>query len=78
MERIDCPAPLPKDRATALLTEMLLPAPYEVPEKKAKKTATGTRDGLRLKGASDMTSKDTKTNSSTEDKEEEEEIHPPY
>ena len=39
----DCPTPLPEDLATALLTEMLVPAPYEVPEKKAKKKATGTR-----------------------------------
>ena len=48
-EQIDCPAPLPKDPADALLTEMLLLAPYEVPVKKAKKKATGTRKGLRRK-----------------------------
>ena len=30
VERIDCPAPLPKDPATALLTEMLVPEPYKV------------------------------------------------
>ena len=47
-----------------------------MPEKKAKKTAAGTRDGLRRKVASDMTSVDTKSHSSIED-EEEEEIHPP-
>ena len=41
-EQIDCPAPLPEDPADALLTEMLTPAPYEVPEKKTKKKATGT------------------------------------
>ena len=40
-ERIDCPAPLPEDPATALLTEMLFLAPYEVPEKKAKEKAMG-------------------------------------
>ena len=76
-ERIDCPALLPEDPATALLTEMLFPAPYEVPEKKAKKTAAVTRDGLRRKVALDNTSEDTKTHFSIED-EEEEEIHPPY
>ena len=46
VERIDCPAPLPEDPATALLTEMLFLAPYEVPEKKAKKKATGTKKSL--------------------------------
>ena len=78
VERIDCPAPLPEDPATALLTEMLAPAPYEVPEKKAKKKAAKTRDGLRRKVAPDTTSEDTEMHSSTEDEEEEEEIHPPY
>ena len=43
MERIDCQAPLPKDPTTALLTEMLVPAPYKVPKKKAEKKAPGTR-----------------------------------
>ena len=56
---------------------MLFLAPYEVSEKKAKKTAAGTRDGLRRKVALDMTSEDTKTHSSTEDEEEEEKIHLP-
>ena len=56
---------------------MLFPAPYEVPGKKAKKTAAGTRDGLRRKVAPDMTSEDTEMHSSTKDNEEEEEIHPP-
>ena len=59
VERIDCPAPLPEDPATALLTEMLVPAPYEVPEKKAKKKATGTRKSLRRKVVSDSLSEDT-------------------
>mgnify|MGYP000857507085 CR=1 FL=1 len=77
-EQIDCPAPLPEDPESPLLTKMLFPAPYEVPEKKAKKTATGTRDGLQRKGASDMMSEDTETNSFTEDDDEEEkEIRPP-
>ena len=42
-----------------LLTEMLFPAPYEVPEKKAKKKAAGTRKGLRRKVVSDSSSEDT-------------------
>ena len=49
---------------------MLVPAPYQVPEKKAK----GTRGGLRYKGTSDMMFEDVETHSSvTEDDEEEEE-----
>ena len=55
---------------------MLFPTPYEVPEKKAKKAAMGTREGLRCKGASDVTSEDTETHSSIEGDDEEEEILP--
>ena len=61
----------------ALLTEMLFPAPYEVPEKKAKKKAAGTTKGLRHKVVSDSSSEDTKAHSSNKDEEEEEEIPPP-
>ena len=39
--QINYPAPLPEDTAGALLTEMLTPAPYKVPEK--TKRANGTR-----------------------------------
>ena len=46
---------------------MLVPTPYQAPEKKAK----GTRGGLRHNGASDMTSEDTETHSSTAKDEEE-------
>ena len=69
-ERIDCPAPLPEDPATALLTEMLVPAPYEVPEKKAKKAATGTRKGLWHRAVIDSSSEDAEADSSHEDGEE--------
>ena len=72
MERLDCPAPLPEDPADALLTEMLAPAPYEVPAKKTKKKATGTRKGLRHKVVSDSSSDDSDAHSSHEIKEEEE------
>ena len=48
-ERIDYLAPLPEGPADALLTEMLVPAPYKAPEKKAEKKAPGTRKGLRRK-----------------------------
>ena len=57
--QINCLVPLPKDTADALLMEMLVPAPYEAPEKKAKKKATGTRKGLRRKVLSDSSSDNT-------------------
>ena len=57
---------------------MLFPAPYDVPEKKAKKTAKGTRSGLRRKGASDMSPEDETDSSATEDDEEEEEESDSY
>ena len=49
-EQIDCLAPLPEDPADALLMEMLVLAPYKVPEKKAEKKAPGIRkvSGVRL------------------------------
>ena len=56
---------------------MLVPAPYEVPEKKAKKKSTGTRKGLRRKVISDSLSKNTEAHSSHENKEEEDESSPP-
>ena len=52
---------------------MLVPAPYEVPEKKAKKKATGTRKSLRCKVVSDSSSKDNEAHSSNDNEEEEEE-----
>ena len=64
-EQIDCPAPLPEDPAAALLTEMLVPAPYEVPVKKAKKKAAGTQKGLRRKVASDPSSDNSDAPSAT-------------
>ena len=41
VEQIKCPAPLPEDPEIPLLTNMLVPAPNQAPEKKAK----GTRGG---------------------------------
>ena len=51
---------------------MLVPAPYEAPEKKA----TGTRKGLRRKVVSDSSSDNTEAPSSHENKDEEEESSP--
>ena len=72
-ERIDCPAPLPEDPATALLTEMLVPAPYKAPEKKA----AGTRKGLRRKAVIDSSSEDGEADSSRGGGGKHEEIPPP-
>ena len=69
-ERIDCPAPLPKNPATALLTEMVVLAPYKVPEKKANKAAIGARKGLRRRAVIDSSSEDAEADSSHEDGEE--------
>ena len=40
-EQVYYPTPLPEGPADALLMEMLVPAPYKVPEKKAEKKAPG-------------------------------------
>ena len=74
-EQINCPAPLPEDTAGALLTEMLTPAPYKVPEKTKK--AKGTRKSSRRQASSDSPSDDSAAHSSPEDEEEEEEAPPP-
>src|SRR4051812_2917366 len=77
-ERIVCPAPLPEDPAIPLLTKMLVPAPYQAPEKKAKKKGKEAKGGLRRKGTSDAMSEDTEaTSSHDEDEEEEEENNSP-
>ncbi|XP_073359133.1 uncharacterized protein [Aegilops tauschii subsp. strangulata] len=57
---------------------MLVPAPYQAPEKKAKKKSKEAKGGLRRKGASDIVSEDTETLSShDEDEEGEEESNSP-
>ena len=67
-EQIDCPTTLPEDSADALLTEMLTPAPYKVPEK-TKKKAKGIRKSSRRQVVSDSSSDDSATHSSPEDEE---------
>ena len=66
-----------EDPADARLTGLLAPAPHVVPEKKAKKKATGTRKSARRQEVSDSSSDDSKAHSSHEDEEEEEETSPP-
>ena len=75
-ERVDCPAPLPEGPADALLMEMLVPAPYKVPEKKAEKKAPRIRKGLRRKVVPEASSEDDEAHSSHEGEEEEEEDAP--
>ena len=75
--QINCPAPLPEGPADARLAKLLVPAPYVVPEKKAKKKATGTRKSAQRQEVSDSSSDNSKTHSSHEDEEEEEETSPP-
>ena len=76
-EQINCPAPLPEDTTNALLTEMRTPAPYEVPEKKIKRKATGTRKSSGRQVVSDSSSDNTETPSSRENEEKEDEDSPP-
>ena len=76
-EQLDSPASLPEDPTDALLTKMLTPAPYKVPEKMTKKKATGTRKGLRRKVVSDSSEYDSNAHSSHENEEEEKETLSP-
>ena len=69
-EQIDCSAPLPEGPADALLTEMLVPAPYKAPEKKTEKKAPGSRKGLRRKVVPDALSEDDEAHSFPEGEEE--------
>ena len=73
MGQINCLTPLPEDQETPFPMKMLFPAPYDVPEKKAKKIAKGVWSGLHRKGASDVPSKDGTHSSAAEDDDEEEE-----
>ena len=54
------------------MTGLLVPAPYVVPEKKAKKKATGTRRSSRRQVISDSSSDGFGADSSPEDEEEKE------
>ena len=64
------PAPMPEDPVDARLAGLLVPAPHVVPEKKAKKVATGTRKSSRNQVSDD------EAESSREDDEEEEDSLP--
>ena len=68
---------MPEDPADACLTGLLVPAPHVVPEKKAKKKATGTRKSSRFQVLLDSSSDDSEADSSHEDEEEKKEASPP-
>ena len=70
-EQLICPAPMPEDPVDARLAGLLVPAPLVVPEKKAKKVATGTRKSSRF-----QVSDDSEADSSPEGEEEEEDSLP--
>ena len=53
---------------------MLVPAPYQAPEKKTKKKGKGPKDGPRRKGPSEVVSGETEAVSSHEEDEDEEEV----
>ena len=76
-DRSNVRLPCPKTQRTLALTKLLVPAPHVVPEKKAKKKATGTRKSARRPDVSDSLSDESKTHSSHEDEDEEEESSPP-
>ena len=70
-EQIICPSPMPESPVDARLAGLLVPAPHVVPEKKAKKEATGARKSSRF-----QVSDDSGADSSPEGEEEEEDSLP--
>ena len=65
------PGPMPENPVDARLAGLLVPAPHVVPEKKAKKEATGTRKSSRF-----QVSDDSGADSSPENEEEKEDSLP--
>ena len=62
-----CSAPLPEGLVNPVLTRMLAPAPYQMPEKEDEAEGKRTKDGLYSQGTSDFVSGGIKI-SSSEDK----------
>ena len=56
MERIRCPAPLPEDSASPMLSRMLASTPYQAPAREGKEESEKTRDDLCSGGRSDTES----------------------
>ena len=70
-EQIDYPAPMPENPVDTGLARLLVPAPHVVPEKKARKEATGARKSSRF-----QVSDDSGADSSPENEEEKEDSLP--
>ena len=70
-EQLICPAPMPENPVDARLARLLVPAPHVVPEKKAKKEATGAQKSSRF-----QVSDDSGADSSPENEEEKEDSLP--
>ena len=68
---------MPEDPADARLTGLLVPAPHVVPEKKAKKKATGTQKSSLLQVSSDSSFDDSEADSSHKGEEEKKKASPP-
>ena len=58
MERIRCPAPLPEDLATPVLTRMLASAPYQAPAREGQEESENTLDDICFGGKSDTESRE--------------------
>ena len=78
MERISCPAPLPKDSANPVLTRMLASAPYQAPAREGKEESEKTRDDLCSGGKSDTESGEIDISSPEDKGEREASIPPPF
>ena len=66
-EQIICLAPMPENPVDARLAGLLVPAPHMVPEKKAKKEATGARKSSRFQVSDDSGADSSPENEEKED-----------
>ena len=64
-----CSAPLPEGPVNPVLTRMLAPAPYQMPEKEDEVEGKRTKDGLYSQGTSDFVSGGIKIHSSEDESE---------
>ena len=64
---------MPEDPVTPQLEEMLVPTPYQAPEKKGKKKSKEPKGGPCCRGPSDAMSEESEVVSSHEEDEDEEE-----
>ena len=62
-----CSAPLPEGTANVVLTRMLAPAPYQMPEKEDEAEDKRTKNGFYSQGTSDFVSRGIKIPSSVKE-----------